>query len=66
MKEINYFDTPDSRRNGGGFMADFMQGVLIQREREIEELLKKIPKNYINLSDLKENYGNNQQNQRTT
>lgn len=61
-KEINYFDTPHSRRNGGAGMADFMQGVLkdrVQKREAIKETLKEAKKRFIPLSELTKHFNEN-------
>jgi len=55
MKEINYFDTPYSRRKGGAGMADFMKGVLNDRAKDREHIvqtLKNTKNKFIPLQEL--------------
>ncbi len=61
-REINYFDTPHSRRNGGAPLANFIGKVLDDRAAKrdaITETLKEAKDHFIPLAELTKHFNEN-------
>lgn len=49
---INYFDTPEYRRQHGDFMPNLMGRVVQEYEKRIEQIKKSIPNKFTNIKEI--------------